>query len=235
MMTPNGRETPHEEPRDPALEEAFERFVRHTRAPLGFHARVMASVEQQRARRRRFAWLNRGWRSWLAPSWVAAWVPALTVGLVVVLTFPLWGGKRSLLHESSPAQQEGVRGLAVVEDTLHNLIQQGLEAERKGHTTEAMAKYREAINQVAFPLNQLAWLLSLQHQTPEEQRELALPLARLAVQLRPEEAEYLDTLAVILCTVGEKAAAMQVMAKAAQLQPQKFGEKWARFRQGACQ
>jgi len=220
-----------EDPRDPVLDEAFERFVRHVRAPGDFHTHVMARVAQQRAHRWRGA--RGGWRSGLAWRWVAAWTPALTVGLLLMLTFPLWGSLFLPPGPSHPGQESG-RGLAV-EDTLHGLIQQGRAAEQQGDTTQAMAAYRRAIDQVAFPLNELAWLGSRQQQTPEALRELALPLARLAVQLRPDEAEYLDTLAVILCRIGEQAEAVQVMATAAQLQPQKFGAKGARFRQGACQ
>jgi tetratricopeptide (TPR) repeat protein len=168
-----------------------------------------------------------------------------------MLTFPLWG---ALFLPSAPSYRELERSLIerekkeppgierpmvepglAVEDALYGLIQQGRAAEHQGDTTRAMAAYRRAIDQVAFPLNQLAWLLSLQPQTPEDQRALALPLARLAVQLRPDEAEYLDTLAVVLCRVGEQAEAVQVMAQAAHLEPQKFGAKGARFRQGLCQ
>lgn len=99
-MTQNGRETPPEAPRDPVLEEAFEMLVRHARAPLGFHARVMAHVEQQRARRRLFAWRRHGWSP--------AWALGLATGLLLSLALNGWLGyqTRSLqqqLVERAPA------------------------------------------------------------------------------------------------------------------------------------
>src|SRR5262245_13985588 len=66
MMSRNraGRE---EDSRDPIIEEAFSLLVRHTQAPGGFHARVMARVGAERLTRR-----DRLVR-WLSPVWQPAW------------------------------------------------------------------------------------------------------------------------------------------------------------------
>ena len=63
----------------------------------------------------------------------------------------------------------------------------------------------------------------------------ALPLAQLAVQFSPENAEFLDTLAVTLCKSGKYSEALPVMEKAARLQPSRFRERLQQFTQDACQ
>lgn len=66
MMPKNqaGREV---DSRDPIIEEAFSLLVRHTQAPGGFHARVMARVAAERLTYRdRFV-------RWLSPVWQPAW------------------------------------------------------------------------------------------------------------------------------------------------------------------
>src|SRR5215471_3976795 len=60
----------HEVPRDPELAEAFEAFIQQTHVPLDFPTRVMARVQQQRARRGLWA----GWESWWT-WWTQAWSP----------------------------------------------------------------------------------------------------------------------------------------------------------------
>jgi Flp pilus assembly protein TadD len=83
---------------------------------------------------------------------------------------------------------------------------------------------------LALPFNQLAWFF---HQQGEDRQ--GLPLAQLAVQFHPDDAEYLDTLAVLLCQVGEHAEAIRTMERAADLRPQQFKEKLTRFHRGVCQ
>jgi len=65
---------------------------------------------------------------------------------------------------------------------------------------------------VATPMNQLAWDYLNQGKAGS-----ALPLSRLAVQLCPSKAAFLDTLAEILFKEGERDEALKWMAKAAAL------------------
>ena len=59
MMSRN-RARREEDFRDPVVEEAFSLLVRHTQAPEGFHARVMARVAAERltVRDRLVRWLS---------------------------------------------------------------------------------------------------------------------------------------------------------------------------------
>jgi hypothetical protein len=114
--------------------------------------------------------------------------------------------------------------------TLPALIQKGIEAERQHDTARAMAAYQDALNLMAAPMNHLAWLYQQQDKFDD-----GLPLAQLAAQLSPGKAEFLDTLAVILCKTGKRSEALPLVEKAARLQPIQFGERLQRFTQGSCQ
>lgn len=169
-------------------------------------------------------------------GWHPAWTPVLAVGLVLSLTLHVYQMLAPFPWIEDMPRARAVRQAA--ERTLSGLIEQGLQYQHAGKPGDAMGAYREALNLMAFPLNQMAWLLYQEGQgSPHEQAKAAegLPLARLAVQLRPDDAEYLDTLAVLLCAVGEHAEALGWMEKAAALQAEPFREKLARFRRGACQ
>jgi hypothetical protein len=91
-------------------------------------------------------------------------------------------------------------------------VERGLEYDRNGDTTNAVASYEEAMTVVATPMNQLAWDYLNQGKAGS-----ALPLSRLAVQLCPSKAAFLDTLAEILFKEGERDEALKWMAKAAAL------------------
>ena len=116
------------------------------------------------------------------------------------------------------------------EQDLQTLTQKGIAAEQQHDTTGAMRAYQDALNLMATPMNYLAWLYQEQGKFDE-----SLPLAHLAVQLVPEKAEFLDTLAVTLCKAGKHSEALPLMEKAAHLQPSKFGERLQRFTQSSCQ
>ncbi len=112
---------------------------------------------------------------------------------------------------------------------MARLIQQGLHHEHNAQLPQAIAAYQAALDQVVIPLQRLAELF-------EQQGEAAqgIPLARLAVQLRPDVAENLSTLAVLLCRVGEQDEARHWLEKAAKLQPQTFLPKLEIFAPGTC-
>jgi tetratricopeptide (TPR) repeat protein len=158
------------------------------------------------------------------------------VGLVLGILFTVGIDRRLRPIEALLPQEEELRttrGPAESQgsqQTLARLIQQGLHYERAGQTPQAMAAYQAALDQVTIPLNRLARLFEKQGEAAQ-----GIPLARLAVQLRPDVAEYLDTLAALLCLVGEREEARSWLEKAAVLQPQKFLPKLEAFRGGACQ
>jgi tetratricopeptide (TPR) repeat protein len=108
-------------------------------------------------------------------------------------------------------------------------VQRGLEYERKSDTVNAIASYEEAMTIVATPMNQLAWDY-LQQGRPEN----ALPLARMAVQLCPDKAPFLDTLSEILFKEGDRDEALKWMGKAATLDS-KYRSRLTEFQRTARQ
>jgi tetratricopeptide (TPR) repeat protein len=109
--------------------------------------------------------------------------------------------------------------------TIDTLTQQGDRYAEDQQIEAAIASYEEALAVVGNPMNELAWLYLGKGRTDE-----ALPLSRLAVTLRPDNANFIDTLAEILLKQGEKAEAMKWMNRAAQLDPQ-FRKKASGFGQ----
>jgi tetratricopeptide (TPR) repeat protein len=119
---------------------------------------------------------------------------------------------------------------SVTLETFEALTQRGHVYLQQGDIAKARDAYQAALDKLALPLNQMAWLADQQGDYAKAQ-----PLARLAVQLHADEPDYLDTLATILCHLGQQTEALQVLEMAAALQPQPFSEKLARFQQGLCQ
>lgn len=65
----------------------------------------------------------------------------------------------------------------------------GQEFDSQGDTANAERNYREAVHQMAEPINDLAWLYYKGGRIKD-----AAGLARLAVQMSPDEPRYADTL-----------------------------------------
>lgn len=187
-----------------------------------FREKVLARAEAWSAKR------HRGFR-WDMPMWVQLWTPALTVGAALLLTFTAWVQLAPVPLQDTQKDRGSAPDKEMIEKTFHELIQEGNEHQDMGNDSQAIAAYRKAVNQIAYPLNELAWLTYQQGEAARGET-----WARLAVQLQPEKAEYLDTLAVILCTLGEREEALRVMEKAARLDTG-FEEKLARLRRGECQ
>lgn len=99
----------------------------------------------------------------------------------------------------------------------------GVYYEQQKDTTNAVRSYEAAVATMATPMNHLAWLYQAQGRLDE-----ALPLSRLAVQLAPDKAEFLDTLAEILFKQGERAEALQLARRAARLDA-KYQTRLAEF------
>lgn len=106
-------------------------------------------------------------------------------------------------------------------------VQRGLDYDRRNDTASAVTSYEEAMTVIAAPMNQLAW-----DYLQQGKAEDALPLARLAVQLRPGEAPFLDTLAEILFKEGQRDESLKWMEKAAELDS-KYQKKLTEFQRAA--
>jgi tetratricopeptide (TPR) repeat protein len=131
---------------------------------------------------------------------------------------------------SQSSSEITVRGAAPpTAGKFDDAVQRGLEYERKGDTVNAIASYEEAMTVVATPMNQLAW-----DYLQQGKAESALPLARLAVQLCPDKAPFLDTLSEILFKEGDRDEAMKWMEKAAALDP-KYRSRLTEFQRTARQ
>ncbi len=110
------------------------------------------------------------------------------------------------------------------------LVMQGLEFERKGDIESAIGSYKKAVDLAAVPMNHLSWLYQ-----KEGKDKQGLPLAQIAVQLQPKNAEFLDTLAVIFCKIGKQEDALKIIKKASNLYPDKFLNRIDKIQSGACQ
>ncbi len=95
-------------------------------------------------------------------------------------------------------------------DAFSALVQKGMAYEQAGDPTHAAEAYRQALAGLAAPMNQLAWIYFQQSKA-----EQALPLARMAAQIDPENPVILDTLAEVLAQHGDRTEAVQWMEKAA--------------------
>ncbi len=129
----------------------------------------------------------------------------------------------------APAKAAGVEHATTMRmrgdgDSLKAATDKGLKFEKSKQYNKAMDAYQGALNLMADPMNYLAWLRHSHGETGK-----ALPLARMAAALAPDNANFLDTLAEILQKAGEYDEAVKVMETAAGLDP-KYNEKLEKFR-----
>jgi tetratricopeptide (TPR) repeat protein len=111
-------------------------------------------------------------------------------------------------------------GLKTSELRLRGDGQSGLKAaslkgeafERQQDIDKAIIAYEEALLLMARPMNNLAWHYQRRGKIAE-----ALPIARLAVTLAPNDPDHLDTLAEILVKKGEAEEAVKLWEKAAEI------------------
>ncbi len=162
-------------------------------------------------------------------------------GVVIISTMFITGGPGLTLKTlkdtakkdfaSGPMTTEGqfevmLRGNG--KDALSAATRQGLFYEEKKDTTKAIAAYEEAVSLIAVPMNNLAWLY-----LKEGRIEDSISLSQIAVQLTPNNTNHLDTRAEALFKSGNYTEALQVMEKAAKLDPQ-YQHKLAKFRQAVA-
>jgi tetratricopeptide (TPR) repeat protein len=112
-------------------------------------------------------------------------------------------------------------------DAFAELVTKGIAYERAGDTAHAAGAYQQALAGLATPMNQLAWLYYQQSKT-----EKALPLARMAAQIDPENPAVLDTLAEVLARHGDHGEAVKWMEKAADLD-RRYQDKLDELKQAA--
>lgn len=110
-------------------------------------------------------------------------------------------------------------------ESLRRLTARGVELERRGDRAGAADAYRRAVDAMAAPMNHLAWLYQ-----EDGQLDLAAPLAEMAVRLAPQEASYLDTLAEVRWQQGDRRGALELLERAAALEPERFADKLASLR-----
>jgi hypothetical protein len=75
------------------------------------------------------------------------------------------------------------------QNSIDMLTAQGIEFEGKKDTANAQRSYEDAVKKMAEPMNDLAWIYLNSGRAKD-----AIGLATLAVQLRPGEDRYIDTL-----------------------------------------
>lgn len=117
-------------------------------------------------------------------------------------------------REDSSSSQWSLRMRGEENGGIQALTEQGIFYEGQRDTANAIAAYQKAVAMVVTPMNHLAWFYQAQGKLDE-----ALPLSRLAVQLAPDNADFLDTLAETLFKSGKQAEALPLMRKAARLNP----------------
>ena len=140
---------------------------------------------------------------------------------VVLISVMLVQGSPQLTYEMMQKTSEAdnpitsakleLRG-AETPDTFSALIERGTAYEKAGDQPHAAAVYQQALSGLALPMNQLAWIYCQQSKTDQ-----ALPLARMAAQIDPENPAVLDTLAEVLARHGERSEALKWLEKAAGL------------------
>jgi tetratricopeptide (TPR) repeat protein len=97
----------------------------------------------------------------------------------------------------------------------------GLDFARTGRDEEALEAFASALTiptatlgQAAQPMNEIAWLYQKSGRAAE-----ALPLARLAVQIAPDNPAYLDTLAHAALKQGAYEDALDAAKRALEIAP----------------
>ncbi|MCH2138083.1 MAG: tetratricopeptide repeat protein [Phycisphaerales bacterium] len=109
-------------------------------------------------------------------------------------------------------------GLAAANERYDLLRQHGSVQLRLNLTPEAIATFRELVemdNQNPVSFNNLAWLLATEVDSAQE----AMPLARRAVELAPDNPAFMDTLVEVYERLGNHRGAMTTRQSQLRLQP----------------
>jgi tetratricopeptide (TPR) repeat protein len=109
-------------------------------------------------------------------------------------------------------ETEKLRGSA--DDSILATIQSAMDAQSRGATEEAEARFHDVLSKTAPALNGIAWIY-----VREGKAEKGLTLSRAAVELDTSNAHYLDTLAEAEFNTGDHASALKTIEEAAKLDP----------------
>jgi len=125
--------------------------------------------------------------------------------------------RKNALDESSKKVGTGVDEFSVQlrsddQSPISQALQTGKYYAQTNNTSKAVNAYQKAMTYMTDPMNYLAWNYQEQGEI-----ELALAYAKLAVQLYPKNAAYLDTLATAYAKKGKSDKAKQYWQKAAEI------------------
>jgi len=99
-------------------------------------------------------------------------------------------------------------------DPILATIQSGVDAQSRGATEDAEARFHDVLFRVAPALNGVAWIYAR-----EGKAEKGLTFSKAAVELDASNAHYLDTLAEAEFNTGDHASALKTIEEAAKLDP----------------
>lgn len=110
---------------------------------------------------------------------------------VTLETLSRWQAKvhEGAQTENSDSERLIMRGSEQDQNSIWFLTAQGIEYEKGGDTANAERAYGKAVALMAEPMNDLAWIYLSTGRAKD-----AVGLAALAVQLRPSEPRFADTL-----------------------------------------
>ena len=139
-------------------------------------------------------------------------VPEKAVGLIV--------RAEALMarNDKARARQALEQAVELAPDSPATQMQLGLLLETSGEHDAAVARYRRVLAlqpRNAVALNNLAYGIAVHQKAPAE----ALPLAKQAVEIAPNEPSILDTLAWVQHLLGNDAEAARLLALAVRLAP----------------
>jgi tetratricopeptide (TPR) repeat protein len=151
-------------------------------------------------------------------------------GIVLVSVMLAQGGPELTLKNLKDSSKAGITAgemrLRGDENTnLKTLTLEGLYYEKRQDRERAVSAYQAALALMAEPMNNLAWLYLEEGRAKE-----ALPISQMAVQLSPDNANYLDTLAEIYFRSRNITEAITLMEKAAKIDA-RYSKKLEQFKQ----
>lgn len=99
-------------------------------------------------------------------------------------------------------------------DSVLAAIQSGVDAQSRGASEEAEARFHDVLSKTAPALNGIAWIYAR-----EGKAEKGLTFSKAAVEVDASNAHYLDTLAEAEFNTGDRASALKTIEEAAKLDP----------------
>lgn len=135
-------------------------------------------------------------------------------GMIIIITMFLTGGPEVTLELLEKGYVRAkLRGGEIEE--VQSYSNRALDSLEKGKIKEASETVHEALDMLSEPLNNFAWvLLKTGHNSPTTGK-----LAEIAVFIKPNNANFLHTLAEIQFEKGNKQEALHLLEKAQTIDP----------------